>query len=564
MTNPLGVELALYKNHLDAILDDMAYVLVRTGYSPLMREQMDFATAIADAHGNVLSQGVSIPLQLAGLEYAFQSVSSALREEAVAGDIYILNDPFAGGSHLPDIFMFTPFVVNDRLLGFVGTVAHHSDVGGRVPGSNASDSTEVYQEGLRVPLSRLYSKGIPNESVFGLLRANVRLPNELLGDLEAQRRAVLHGARRLAEMYEELGPDTAIEYGSALLDYSEHRTREEFASLPDGTYKFVDYIDDDGVGSDDIAIKVKVDVVGNSISVDFAGSSPQVAGAINATLSWTKSAVYLVLACLIDKSVPKNSGFFRCIDIHVERGSILNVELPGATAGRAIAGYRVVDALFGALAAALPDRVFAAGDGGNTFITFAGTSVGKPFVLVDSVVGAWGARPNKDGLEGNSLISINLRNTSVEFIESRFPIRIDEYRYCPDSGGAGRWRGGNGFIRSYTVLSDETLVQVRSDRRKYRPYGLFGGAAGSPSRNIIVNRESGLYREVPAKFLEVLSAGDTFVHESPGGGGYGASIERPVQDVVTDVIRGRITAVGARESYGVWVMGESGVRTLVG
>lgn len=548
-----ATETVILKNALESIMDDMTLTMVRTARSMTIREALDFSTAFADAQGRILVQGLTLPLHLGGLEDVLRIVAQSRRDTVKSGDVFILNDPYTGGTHLPDLYTISPLFVDDVLFGFLGTVAHHSDVGGRIPGSNASDSTEIYQEGLRIPLMHLYDGGRPNETLFTLIEANVRLPHQLLfADLRGQLAAAYAGAMRFLELANRVGPGVLESSLERLLDYSEARTRNALASIPDGEYSFTDYIDDDGIDDRPIPISVRVTVAGDSVVADFDGSSPQVRGAINCTLSFTRSAVYLAIASLIDNDIPKNDGFFRPIKVRAPAGSIVNLSAPAACAARAITGFRAADAVYGALAQALPDRVFAAGDGGNMFATFAAPSdADEPFVLVDSVVGAWGARPTEDGLQGNSPIAINIRNQSVEAIEAVYPVRIERYELVPDTGGAGRFRGGVGIRRDYRLIGSEATLQVRSDRRKVLPYGLHGGSPGKPSRNTLVRADS--IEDLPSKFNCTIRRGDLFRHQSPGGGGFGDPLDRDTLRVLADVREGYVTREAAYELYGVVV-----------
>jgi N-methylhydantoinase B len=335
-----------------------------------------------------------------------------------------------------------------------------------------------------------------------------------------------------------------------LLDYAERLTRREIGTWPRGTFTFTDHLDDDGFSDAPVPIRVAITVHEDSLTVDYAGSAPQVKAALNSTLSYTKSCTYLSVRSVLRQDVPSNAGVFRCIAVTAPEGSVLNPRLPGACAARALTGYRVVDAMFGALAQIVPDRVPAAGEGGNTVLSIGGyTERRRPFIIVDMICGAWGGRPDKDGIEAITNPSQNMSNTPVEVLEAQHPIRIDEYALVPDSCGAGKWRGGLGLRRQYTLLAEEATLQLRSDRMKFRPYGLAGGRPAPPTRNIL--NPGGEARVMPGKFALVLRRGDVILHEQPGGGGHGDPFERDPARVAADVASEKITPAFARREHGV-------------
>ncbi|MEX3960468.1 hydantoinase B/oxoprolinase family protein [Trinickia sp. EG282A] len=537
----------------------MAFAVMRTARSPIIRDVLDYSVTLCDAAGRILAQAKTVALHLGAVPDAVDIVISKFAATCKPGDVIILNDPYEGGMHLPDIFMFKPIFFETRLQGFAVVIAHHCDVGGRVPGSNAADSTEIFQEGLRIPPTKLYVGGEQNETLVNIIRKNVRLPDLVLGDLEAQLATCNIGERELLRMMDRYGEDNLRLYFDELLDYGERLTRKAIEAWPDGTYEFTDYIDNDGFTSDAIPIKCAITVKGSSLSVDFAGSSPQVRGAINSTLSFVKSATYLSVRCVLDADVPNNAGVYRCIDITAPEGSILNPRLPAPVAARALTGYRVVDTVFGALAQIAPKKVMAAGEGGNTVIALSGydTDAAEPFILVDMINGAWGGRSNKDGVEGVTNPSQNMSNMPIETLESRYPILMEEYGFRNDSGGAGRYRGGLGLVRQYRILAKRVVAQVRSDRADHAPYGLFGGAAGAPSRNIL-NPET-TAEAAPSKFTMELTEGAVIRHEQAGGGGYGNPLERDLELIERDLLDGKVTPTFAEQYHGVVIDRAGGV-----
>lgn len=548
---------AVIKSALDTIVDDMAYTVMRTARSSIVRDVLDYSCTLCDAEGLILAQAKTVALHLGAVPDAIAAMLANFKDDLAPGDVVIFNDPYNGGMHLPDIFMFKPIFLGGELQGHAVVIAHHCDVGGRVPGSNAADSTEIYQEGLRIPPLKLYSAGQPNETLLSLIRQNVRLPDLVIGDLEAQLATCNIGEREFLRLLEKYGPAESHGYFARLIDYGETLTRKAIAAWPDGTYGFTDYIDGDGLVAGRIPIQCAITVKGDHLTVDFAGSSPQVKGAINSTLSFVKSATYLSIRCALDQDVPNNAGIYRCITVTAPKGSILNPELPAAVAARALTGYRVVDAVMGALAQIVPDRVVAAGEGGNTVIAFGGQDAATraPFILVDMINGAWGARADKDGIEGVTNPSQNMSNMPVETLEDRFPVLVEEYGFRPDSCGPGRYRGGLGLVRQYRLLAAHAMMQIRADRHDHRPYGLFGGGAAAPSRNLLDPAHAA--ETLPSKVTREIVAGTVLRHEQAGGGGYGDPLSRTPEAVLEDVLDGKITPGFARAAFGV-VLDEAG------
>lgn len=388
------ITLELIKNSMASLADEMAFTIVRTGYSSIVKSAMDFSTGFCDPEGQVLVQGLTIPNQLGAIPDAMESILRHFRGQIYPGDAFIFNDPYDGGMHLPDIFVIKPIFSEKELVGFAVTIAHHTDVGGRVPGSCASDSTEIYQEGLRIPPLKFYERGEVNQTLIALIEKNVRVPIKVLGDLRAQMSACHTGEREFLKLVKTYGPQQLREHLEDLLDYTERLTRAEIAAIPDGEYEFTDYIDDDGINPDPIPIHVKVTVNGDSLCADFTGSSPQVAGAINCTFSFTKSAVYLSVRSIMDRTIPNNGGFFRPMKVVAPEGTLLNMTMPSACAARGLTCFRMTDVVLGALAQAIPNRVLAACEGGLTIVSIGGYDEKRhPFVLVDLAAGAWGEGP---------------------------------------------------------------------------------------------------------------------------------------------------------------------------
>lgn len=551
------ITFSVIKNALDAIVDEVAYTVIRTARSEIVKDVMDYSAAICDRHGRMVAQAKTIALHLGAIPEAMNALLVRYGNDLHPGDAVIVNDPYEGGMHLPDIFMFVPFFHGGVLEGFCVVICHHTDVGGRVPGSNASDSTEIFQEGLRIPLVKLYEGGRVNEMLERLIALNVRVPELVLGDLRAQYAACRVGMRELGKLYDRYGRDMARQYLEELLDYTERLTREQIRLWPKGTFTFVDHIDDDGLSAEPVPIKVAITVHEDSVSVDFTGSAPQVKAAINSTVSYTNSCAYLSIRCALTGDVPNNAGVFRCIRVNAPLGTVLNPRPPAAVAARALTGYRVFDAMLGALAKIVPDRIPAAGEGGNTVVCLSGRRPDdSPFIIVDMICGAWGARPAADGIEAITNASQNLSNTPVESLEANHPVRIEAYELIEDSCGAGKWRGGLGIRRSYRLLADEAFLQLRADRMKFLPYGLDGGDAAGPARNLM--DRDGSVTNLPSKTSGTMRSGNMVVHEQPGGGGFGNPFGRDPQRVADDVWNGKISAGYARQRHRVEVDPQSG------
>jgi N-methylhydantoinase B len=551
------ITFAVVKNALDTIVDDMAFAVMRTARSPIIRDVLDYSVTMCDAGGRILAQAKTVALHLGAVPDAVDVIIDKFADKVEPGDVIILNDPYEGGMHLPDIFMFKPIFHEKRLQGFSVVIAHHCDVGGRVPGSNAADSTEIFQEGLRIPPTKLYLRGEPNETLINIIKKNVRLPDLVLGDLDAQLATCNIGERELLRLIQRYGEDNLRGYFDELLDYGERLTRRAIEAWPDGVYEFTDYIDNDGFTDDAIPIKCAITVAGSKVSVDFAGSSPQVRGAINSTLSFVKSATYLSVRCALDADVPNNAGVYRCIDITAPEGSILNPRMPAPVAARALTGYRVVDCVFGALAQIAPKKVMAAGEGGNTVIALSGydKEASEPFILVDMINGAWGGRFNKDGVEGVTNPSQNMSNMPIETLEARYPIVMEAYGFADDSGGAGQYRGGLGLVREYRIEAEEVVAQIRSDRSTHAPYGLFGGEPGARSTNFL--RSGDELKPLPSKFTRTLTRGAIIRHEQAGGGGYGDPLTRAIDLIEADLANGKITRDYAQKFHKVVFDGDA-------
>ncbi len=547
--DPIGLE--LFKNALLSIADEMALTILRTAYSGVLKDNMDYSTALADGEGRTIAQGLTLPGHLCSFPDALAATIARYGDRMQPGDVYCLNDPFEGGMHLPDVFVLKPIFHQGERIAFAATICHQTDVGGRVAGSNAADSTEIYQEGLRIPPVKMYDRGEPNETLFRLIEKNVRLPVRVLGDLRSQLSACHIAEQGFLRLVVRHGVKTVKAYSDEILDYTERLTRAAVRELPDGEWSFEDWIDDDGIEvGKPIRLKVTIRKTGDRLVADWTGTSPQVKGAINNTLSYTKAATYTCLKSVLSHDIPTNSGFYRVIDVIAPSGTIANAVLPAASAARGLTGFRMIDCCFGALAHMLPERVMAAGEGGNTGVSIGGYYPDRrPFIFVEFVCSAWGARPWADGLEGNSNLYANMCLPSVEGTETEQPIEILRCELIQDSGGPGKYRGGTSMRRAYRLLEAEAVLQVRSDRRTFRPYGLYGGQPGRSSVNVL--RRGGEERGLPAKLTMTIERGDIFSHDQPGTGGWGDPLERDPQRVLRDVRNEYVSLGSAREDYGV-------------
>jgi N-methylhydantoinase B len=519
-----AVTLEILRNQLESVAEEMGQVLITGSYSPNIKERQDCSTALFDAQGRMIAQAEHIPVHLGAMPEAVDAVRD---KDPKPGDVFVLNDPFDGGTHLPDVTLVSPLAPEDEIVGYAVSRAHHADVGGMTPGSMPAGAREIYQEGLRLPPVRLVAGGDVVDDVMSLLLANVRTPDERRADLRAQIAANDRAEERLGDLLAEHG-ELVLDAFDAVIDYSRDRIAAEIRDLPDGTYTARDVLEGDGVlehesGVDpedvEIPIEASVTVDGDEISVDFAGTADQVPGNLNAPLAVAKSAVYFVVRCVTDPEIPPNQGCYDPVTLRVPEGSLLNPNLPAAVVGGNVeTSQRVTDVVLAAFAEAVPNRVPAAGQGTmNNLIV--GSRTGS-FTYYETIGGGFGARPTKDGMDGVQVGMTNTLNTPVEALETAYPLHVERYGFRPDSGGDGQFRGGLGLERSVTVQEDAT-VSLLTERRRIPPAGLAGGEDGAVGRNLI-DGES-----VAAKTSVDVDAGTTVTVLTPGGGGHGDPAERP-------------------------------------
>jgi N-methylhydantoinase B len=546
------IELEIFKNIYHSIAEEMGAALRRTAFSPNIKERRDYSCAIFDARGEVIAMGDHMPVHLGSMPL---SVRAAIESFPLSpGDVVMLNDPFRGGTHLPDITLVAPVYVRDKQRGqdalttagedagatenrkrparpdfYVASRAHHADVGGTYPGSMGL-CREIYQEGLRIPPVRIMRADTMERDVLALLLSNVRTPNEREGDLGAQIAACHTGAERLRQVCARYGVERARFAARALLDYSERMMRAFLARVPKGTYRAEDFMDSDGISDRPVKIVVAVKIEGqrgrvargHTVTVDFTGSDPQVEGSINAVEAITCSACFYVFRCLLAEDVPATSGLMRPIQVVAPSGTVVNARPPAAVAGGNVeTSQRIVDVLLRALAQAVPERIPAAASGTMNNLTIGGTDprTGEPFAYYETIAGGMGARPTKPGVSGVHTHMTNSLNTPAEALEYSYPLRVRQYSLRPGSGGDGRHRGGDGIVREIEVLTDAE-VTLLADRRLRGPWGLSGGADGL-SGNASVLRRDGAVEKLPAKVNVRLRRGERIRIESPGGGGWG-------------------------------------------
>lgn len=516
-----AISLEVFKNALAGIAEEMQAVLVRTAFSPNIKERRDCSCALFDEQGQLIAQSESIPVHLGALPFSVAAAISAFNDQIQPGDVIVLNDPFAGGAHLPDITLVTPIFSEDALLGFAANRAHHADIGGMRPGSIAADATEIYQEGLRIPPIKLWRSGQLERELLALILNNVRTPHEREADLRAQYAANERGRQRLLELVHERLATLHAGF-TQLLNYSEHRMRYELQKIPAGVYEAEDHLDEGW------AICARVTVKDGEFSVDFSGTSAQIEQPINAVFAVTASAVYYTVRCLTDPEIPPNAGCYRPIKIFAPEGTLVHARPPAPVVGGNLeVSQRIVDLLLQALAPALPDKVPAASQGTMNSLTFGGIDprTGELFTFYETLAGGQGARPHKDGQNAIHSHMTNTLNTPIEVLETVYPLRVERYQIRAGCGGAGRFRGGNGLRRDIRALTRVT-VSLLADRRQTRPYGLMSGAPGAPGEDVIITSDG---REIAlaSKSTQIMEADDIISLRTPGGGGYGSPLQPP-------------------------------------
>jgi N-methylhydantoinase B/oxoprolinase/acetone carboxylase alpha subunit len=515
------VEFEIFKNLFVSIAEEMGVTLCRTGFSPNIKERLDYSCAIYDASGQTIAQGDHLPVHLGAMPLSVRAAIDHVDMEP--GDTVILNDPFRGGTHLPDITLVSPVFLKrtGSPAFFVANRAHHSDVGGMSPGSMPL-AREVFQEGLIIPPVKLVKRGVLDGELMSFILANVRTPDEREGDLTAQIASNRVGESRLLEIARKYSYKRVAHYAAATQDYAERVLRRTIADIPDGEYRFEDFLDNDGFSPEPIWIRVAIRISGDSAEVDFTGTDKQTGGGVNANLAITLSASLYAFRCLVTEDVLYNSGISRAVRVIAPPGTVVNALHPSAVAGGNVeASQRITDVVMGALSRALPDVIPAASQGTMNNVTLGGTDprTGRAFAYYETAGGGMGGRNGLPGISGVHTHMSNTRNTPIEALEHHLPVRIRTYSLRQESGGAGRFSGGEGLIREYEMLA-KTSATVLTDRRVGQPYGAQGGGPGASGRNTIV-RVDGSIETLPAKARVELNPGDRLRIETPGGGGFG-------------------------------------------
>ncbi|MDJ1430614.1 hydantoinase B/oxoprolinase family protein [Halostagnicola sp. A-GB9-2] len=549
------ITLEVLRNQLESAAEEMGQTLIRGAYSPNIKERRDCSTALFDAEGRMVAQAEHIPVHLGAMPEAVEAVRE---HDPKPGDVFVLNDPFTGGTHLPDVTMVSPIAPEDEIVGYAVSRAHHADVGGMTPGSMPAGAREIYQEGLRLPPIRLVEDGEIRSDVQSLVLANVRNARERRADFRAQLAANERAEARVASLIEEHGRETVLAGFDAVIDYSRERIVSEVEELPDGVYEASDVLEGDGITDEDVRIETTVTVDGASIDVDFSGTAEQVEGNLNAPIAVAKSAVYFVVRCITDPEIPPNDGCYAPVSVDAPEGSLLNPTAPAAVVGGNVeTSQRVTDVVFTALAKAAPNRVPAQGQGTMNNLTI-GARDGS-FTYYETIAGGFGARAGADGMDGVQVGMTNTLNTPIESMETEYPMRVERYALRPGSGGKGKFRGGLGLERAVTVETEST-VSLLTERRRHAPAGVAGGEDGSCGQNLLelpddIEKPDGLESDsgddpgdesgttdadgtaVAAKTTVDVPAGTTVTVRTPGGGGHGdpddreqAAIERDRAD----------------------------------
>lgn len=547
------VTATVVESSLSSVTDEMATMLLATAHSPLIVDLMDFTVAICDVRGDMVTQGVGMAIHLGALPQAIESLLKKFGDDMRPGDILMMNDPYQGGMHLPNLVVLGPCFADDRLIAYSVAMVHHTDIGGHVPGSVPVNSRDVFGEGLRIGPIRYERDGKRDETLIEMIESNTRMPRDFFGDLEAQISGCRVADRRIKDVVRRYGHDVVVQAMEGVIKRSERMARAEILAFPDGRYDFEDFLDSDGMNGPPQRIKVEIVIEGDTLKADFTGTSAQVATAINSPLSYTRSAFFLAVRSIMAPELPNTAGFFRPLELIAPEGTLVNPRFPAAVGAMGVTGYRVVDAVFGALAKAVPDRVRAASEGGTTRYTIGAMIDGKQRIFSEALVGASGGHMRLDGTDGIANIAGNMANSPVEMVEATFPILVEEYGYEPDSEGAGRHRGGLGVRRRIRVLAPNGgVLQIRSGRAMHRPWGAANGLDGTSCQNVL---NPGLDNERVLKGLETLDVPfDTvYLHVTPGAGGYGAPEERAVELVARDVRDGKVSVDRARKIYRVEV-----------
>ena len=541
---------------LNAITEEIQLTLLRSAYSQVVKEAQDASCAIFTATGRIVAQPVVIPGHLGSMRFMLQEVLKEFPPERMkSGDVYMLNDPYRGGSHLPDIALFRPIIWEERLIAFAGCIIHYTDVGGMVPGSAPMMATELFQEGLVIPPVKLCDAGTDNKTLLDMISANVRGPDIFMGDLRAQQGSLSKGEQRMADLLQRYGFDGVSQAMEMLIEYAEKKARAAVLAIPSGVYEFTDYMDHDGVDlTKPVKIHVKLTVGDGKFRFDFTGSDPQVKGPLNAPLSKVWTTCFYCVRCVLPDDIPFNDGLIQVVEVYAPEGTLLNPHFPAPVNARSVTVNRIADVVLGALALAFPERVGAQCCGVPVGVSFGGMNprTGKSFVFYESYCGGMGGSMTMDGADAVSTGTSNQMNIPVESIEIDYPVRVLRYELVPESGGSGKFRGGLGIWREYELLTDGASVNVRGDRAAFAPRGLYGGGNGSFSEFTI--EEGGETRKIPSKYTGRIEGRGILRIKTPGGGGFGDPRERDIKALKRDLVDGKISSQRIEADYGVEIL----------
>lgn len=531
--------------------EEMGIALKKSAYSPNIKERMDHSCAIFNHRRELIAQAEHIPVHLGSMAIAVKLGLEEYPKVLEPGDMILLNDPYISGTHLPDLTLIAPIFYDDEIIGYSANKAHHTDVGGKAPGSLAADSNELYQEGLIIPPVKFVKKGMVDPEISMLIQSNVRTPEIQMGDLRAQVAANNTGKRRMLELVENYGPYLVHCAMDSIMDQSERRIRDMIRMMPDGEYCAVDYIESVLPNDEDVNINIKVTKRNDTLVFDYSGTHAQVDQPVNAPLGVTIAGIYYALISITDSTIPVNDGCFRPISLFIPEGCMMNPIRPAPVAGGNVeTSQRNADLILKAFSKIVPNKVPAAGQGTMNNITIGGLlDNGEPWTFYETIGGGSGARPNHDGVDGIHTNMTNTMNTPIETLEAYLPLKFKAYRLRPDSGGPGKYRGGCGIERIWTLTSARATLGILAERTKIKPWGLAGGGEGTLGEFILI-RADGTESTLPSKCKETIYKGDTLIIRTPGGGGYGHIKERDPKLIKEDIMNGLVSPENAKKIYG--------------
>ena len=553
MTTTDPITLEVVRNKVDGIANEMQSTLLRSSFSTVVKEGLDASASLFTPDGETLAQAIAIPIHLATLIPIVETITRTFPpDEMKPGDLYIMNDPYLGGTHLPDIAIVMPVFFNEKVIAFSAAMTHHQDVGGMSPGSVPPNATEIYQEGIRIPPLKLREGNEFNHTLVEMLKLNVRVPQVFMGDIGAQISACTVGARRVSELADRYGYGQTLQIFNELLDRSELLTRKALEAIPDGTYSYVDYLDNDGVNLDEsVRIQVAVTLRGSELHCDFEGTDPQTRGPFNAVQSGSQAAAYYAVRAVTDSSIPTNGGCFRPVSLHLPEGTLVNPVEPAPVNSRTATLKRIAGSIVGALKGALPDKIPADSAGELLVLSLGGKNLsGKPYVVGDFNAGGSGGGPRKDGVDVIETDGSNCMNMPVEALELEAPARVHRMSLRRDSGGVGEYRGGLGCVREIEFLTDNIALTHRGERHRHAARGSRNSGDGAKAFSKIV-RQDGSEEVVHSKLFTVVHSGERLIVETAGGGGYGNPHERDRQSVQEDVRNRKVSEESAKKDYGL-------------